>query len=710
MLRWLQSRWLGFVRELDELRGAPFVAVLLALAALLLLATPQGADVAVTAADGWQSVFLVAASFLYGVQCWLWTRFIVEQHTARIHAKAAAQALGQTPAAALPSPHLTRAHEWAPRVLGAAPFLIAAGAVFHTRNWLLAGILALLGLVMLLGLWARRGVVRRLGLPAGPGVSRGFRLASLVSAGIAMAVFCLWPVGPAQALGAVGVAFVGLAFITAVLASVLHANRQSRLPVLAALLVWAALLSFFVDNHAIGRRAPAFGAGKAMALATPRQPSLDDAFDRWNTAQAKCGAGQPTPIVFVAAAGGASRAGYWAAEVLGRLQGIQAPCRFDQRLFAISSVSGGSVGAVSYLSTLATDPTLSGEPFRTAVTAAAGGDFLSPAVGGLLFPDLFQRFFPVTIFPDRSETLERGFEAGWRDHCAGLPGACQPDLWKRRMLDLWPKDGRWLPVLLINGTRQEDGKRLITSNVDADPNVFPDALDYHDLTGRDVSLSAAISNGARFPLVSPGGTLVDAGGGQHGHLLDGGYFDGGGVVTMADAAAAIDRIAKARGASLRPIFIEINNDDMDDPHSNPSDLERIAFGDRTALNKAETHNFLADILGPLEGLSQTRGSHGTAAAIALALQTHRQPDAPPAIIPAPPTAGAPASSAPPLYLVFHLCKLDKAGMPMDWAISKTAKLNAAASLDRANTSNVCVRANIVMLDALTIALGGSRGP
>ncbi len=179
---------------------------------------------------------------------------------------------------------------------------------------------------------------------------------------------------------------------------------------------------------------------------------------------------------------------------------------------------------------------------------------------------------------------------------------------------------------------------------------------------------------------------------------------------MADAAAAVDRIAKASGANLRPVFVEINNGDTDDSHGNPTDLERIAFGDRKQLNTSETHNFLADILGPLEGLSQARGAHGTAAAIALALQTHRQPDAPPSIIPAPATSGTAASPAPPIYLVFHLCKLDKAGMPMDWALSEIAKRNAAASLDRANTANVCVRANIAMLDALTSALGGAARP
>ncbi len=103
MLRWLQSHWLGFVRELDELRGAPFVAVLLLLAALLLLGTPQGADVAVTAAGGRQAGFLVAASFLYGVQCWLWTRFIVER-THGAHPGESRRRSGHTNACRSPSP------------------------------------------------------------------------------------------------------------------------------------------------------------------------------------------------------------------------------------------------------------------------------------------------------------------------------------------------------------------------------------------------------------------------------------------------------------------------------------------------------------------------------------------------------------------------------------------------------------------------------
>ncbi len=560
---------------------------------------------------------------------------------------------------------------WVPRFLGAAPFAIAGLAVLraHTENIGLTLVLLALSLVMLFGLWARRGVLKALKIGHGPRTSRHVQLWSLGAAVLAMLVFTLWPVPPSTGLGAIGVVYVGLGCITAVMAWLLNASRETRLPIFWALLVWSALLSFFVDNHAVGRRA--FGASHLFA-APAGKADLRTEFLAWCHLQPGCDKGAPTPIVFVSAEGGASRAGYWAAEVLGALEyHSDMPGRFSDHVFAISSVSGGSVGAVAYLSTLRDNPTLGWSGFRPAVAGASGDDFLSPAVAGLLFPDLAQRFIPLAFLPDRAETLERGFEAGWTRHCGASPGLCaDQQLWSKPFMTLWGGRRPWQPILLVNGARQEDGRRIITSNIQIDPNVFPDAIDFHALTGHDIGISTAISNGARFPLVSPGGTLIgpdhspnhSPGQFHQGHILDGGYFDGGGVATVADLWTEVAKIAAKEGKALRPIFIELSNDsDADD---DAVDLRRAGFVPGQLMGSAN-HNFLPDILGPLDGLYQARGAHGTAAAMSFALQ------------------GAPPAP----YVLIHLCKMADQGVPMDWALSKKAKTAADKALG--NPTRAC---------------------
>jgi hypothetical protein len=655
MFKFLRQGWRDFIHELEELRGAPFVAALLALCGLLLLLTTQGADLIVTAAsDTGQRVWLVAAASFYGLECWFWTRYIVEQRSIRSGVKWQENA--------------TKA--WTPRILGAGPFVLAGLAVFraHTEHSELAWLLFALGLVMFLGLLGRRRLLRVLRIDAGPKTSRAFRLVSLVAAAALMALFTIAPVGPVQPLGAVSVVYLGLGSITAVMAWALHASTASRLPVLGGLLVLACVFSFFVDNHEVGRRA--FGESHAPTLTPEAKASImtvDSALEDWcKRRPGACRGPAPTPIVFVAAQGGASRAGYWAADVLGELQYYPGmPGRFSDHVFAISSVSGGSVGSLAYLSALHDEPDLAPTAFRRSIADASGRDFLSPAIAGLLFPDLLQRFLPFPVLPDRAETLERAFEAGWTAHCGA---ACRDkDLWSKPLLSLWTNNPGWVPVLLVNGARQEDGRRVITSNIAIEPSDFPDAVDFHALTGKDVDISTAITNGARFPIVSPGGTLVRGPHDHFGHLLDGGYFDGGGVATLADLELAVMRSAKNpnHGYVLEPIFVELDNG-ADTKADSPDLARRPEEIKATALQPRKSDNFLIDILGPLDGLSNSRGAHGLAAAQALAFATQRGE-----------LTGGPPNNH---YFLIHLCDGSGRKVPMDWALSSDARLTADDAL------------------------------
>jgi hypothetical protein len=195
--------------------------------------------------------------------------------------------------------------------------------------------------------------------------------------------------------------------------------------------------------------------------------------------------------------------------------------------------------------------------------------------------------------------------------------------------------------------------------------------------------------------------LFQANGKPAGHLLDGGYFDGGGVATMADVAAATLRIANARGIRLKPVFIELNNDTNSKDTSaaliraGAEVCEAQPGGERPdgcepdpLFGVKNPQNFAPDLLGPLNGLVAARGAHGTAAAMSLA-QTVRNhggqvaPDARPAAGAALATAGEPDSREwgdSPTYRLVHLCKPSSGQVPMDWALSKSAMQHADEAL------------------------------
>ena len=81
---------------------------------------------------------------------------------------------------------------------------------------------------------------------------------------------------------------------------------------------------------------------------------------------------KPVPMLIIATAGGGIRAAYWTATVLEQLQGDleKKGQALDKLVFAISGVSGGSVGAMDYIAA---------RHFGDKPTAYLKSDFLAPA-------------------------------------------------------------------------------------------------------------------------------------------------------------------------------------------------------------------------------------------------------------------------------------------------------------------------------------------
>ncbi len=323
--------------------------------------------------------------------------------------------------------------------------------------------------------------------------------------------------------------------------------------------------------------------------------SLPGAFDLWQKQQPP---GRKKTMALVAVQGGASRAGYWTAAALAKLReaakakGVD----LDPHIFAISTVSGGSVGAVGYVASLKAWP--DAPDFNLRLLRFAGADGLGAAMTGFLFPDLLQRFVPVALLPDRAEALERSWEASWSviDPKSGSAG-----LMSDPFLGLAPKSGEpWRPILIVQGASENSGRRVLTSGVAFNCDEI-DADDFLTSSGHDVAASTAILNGARFPLISPGGTFPnyqrpagrckkDDATKTTDHILDGGYFDNAGAETLREMMRAIRALPGGSADQLDIVFVLIGYRDPNAAKPTPA----LAFN---------------DVFAPLFGLYASMAAH-----------------------------------------------------------------------------------------------------
>jgi hypothetical protein len=381
--------------------------------------------------------------------------------------------------------------------------------------------------------------------------------------------------------------YVGLSLLVPVGTFLVYCTRQEGFPVLTGLFVLAFVFSFWNDNHAVRE-----------TKTPPRRISFDTALAKW--------AGQSTgqrPIL-VATAGGGSRAAYWTVTVLGAVQDHNPT--FAQRLFAISSVSGGSLGAEVFVASLlaSADCKHAGTmPARNTTTcieargqAALDHDFLGPTAAAGLMPDLLQRFLPWGFLPDRARALERAWESGFA-HATAAP---DDGVLAQPFTAQWPpaddKAAPWLAALLLNGTHTESGRRIVTSNLDLQ-GVLRDSYEYFAYCKRDIRGSTAANNSARFPYVAAAGTLPPDCGELRGHIVDGGYFENNGADTLRDLLDTRPDLC-----SRRPIVVQI----VSDPDLKPQDFDKIV-----PPHEIQGADHLAhETLTPLFSLLNPRGARG----------------------------------------------------------------------------------------------------
>lgn len=422
------------------------------------------------------------------------------------------------------------------------------------RVWLAVSLLlAFLGPPALHSLACSRWLTRRR-------VERAGRVAPAV-AGLALLLLALWPRVLGRGLGSTGTVAVVFACVAVLLGQAQrHAERTRpwdavrwlrlgrRTPVVGIVVV-AWLVASVWDTEG--------GYHDARVLAEPHRvtyTSIEDAWRSWRDSTPSCvvgaGAQRVRPLLLVAAPGGGIRAAYWTASALDRLS---AAC--PGSVFAVSGVSGGSVGTMAWAYGRSAGTAV---PGRDLVGAIAGDDALAAGVAALLTRDLPRSLLALRGgFDDRAAVTEKAWESEMRAPTGRPEGTELPfdQLATRRGQD---------PVVVLNGSSATDGCRVLMSNVDslaagtgscqglpADGRPGPAlsaAVTATDglLTGKP-ALASSCSPGsaslrgttaallsARFPIVSPSGALRRCVDGKvaPAYVLDGGYYENSGLLSL----------------------------------------------------------------------------------------------------------------------------------------------------------------------------------
>lgn len=223
-------------------------------------------------------------------------------------------------------------------------------------------------------------------------------------------------------------------------------------------------------------------------------------------------------IILVAAAGGGIQAAGWTAKVLTGLANENPGFKSSVRL--VSSVSGGSVGALYFLKTYG-DGNHAAWDAQKAFSAS-----VQPSLGdvawALVYKDLPNAILPWArgdLFMDRGWALERAL-------------AKRADVNQIKLSDWSRRAKEGFPGVLLNSTEAETGRPIVFSNT-AFPSQDRGIDNFSRLYHKDIGVATAVRLSASFPFVAPAARpLLDSSEVPSYHLVDGGYYDGFGTVSL----------------------------------------------------------------------------------------------------------------------------------------------------------------------------------
>ena len=503
--------------------------------------------------------------------------------------------------------------KWLPRLLGAAVYAALAAYYYSSASRFDAALLFASGVAYWLFVVYRRRVLRNLGAVEEQKESLDPTMRLVLAGALALsfallAGFLASPVALPRFLGAAPI--ILFAFTSWILFGsivLVLAPKARGLPSLAPLPLVLMLAAGGVDNHEL-RRVPSDPAAQRAA-------SIEASALEWLHAheadfrRAREAGEESFPVYIVSAEGGGLRAAYWTASVLGELNDATDGA-FARHLFAISGVSGGSLGAAAFVAELDAECDGMKNAVRDCVRRFLQADFLSPVVAYLLFPDFLQRFMPFTPVRsfDRARALELSWERSWSETHPRVPA--------NRFAQSYAALAKPGTIrLFLNATRVETGKRVLVSPARFDADEVPEVDDLLAVGGKSwaVPLSTAVHLSARFSYVSPAAKICNAaqetcdGEAIWGRLVDGGYHENSGAQTATDVMRALRRAARAFEAAqpagrtrIVPQAVIITND----PAS-----ARICDAMR---DKAPARHY-SELLSPLQALWNARAARGSQA-------------------------------------------------------------------------------------------------
>jgi hypothetical protein len=293
--------------------------------------------------------------------------------------------------------------------------------------------------------------------------------------------------------------------------------------------------------------------------------------------------------------------------------------------------------------------------WRDCFEALTTGDFLSADFFGFAFNDMVPFGFPR----DRAAVIEDS----WSNRFREIVGAAKtstdlpscPDL-NCPFLSLKPRPAHWIPLLVLNGTSEATGGRIVTTPLantyqPKEPRsrpdgtkasgcpeafkqaeracpLFVDAVRFHDLwehdvtpdrwwgwlgfleryrlgngTGGDIRLSTAAHNSARFPLISSPGSIRNGEQRIVDRIVDGGYFENYGALGAKELALAIHAVEP----ELKPLVIVISNDPADTSSPRDDAVPDLAAPPRPVADAGE---FVTEVSAPLVTFVNARTAHG----------------------------------------------------------------------------------------------------
>lgn len=299
-----------------------------------------------------------------------------------------------------------------------------------------------------------------------------------------------------------------------------------RIPILIPFLVYSAFTYFALGVEHFFKLDP-------LTQDVDDKKAIDDNsknFDQVLEKRLKDQTGERT-LVIVCASGGGIQAAGWTAQVLTGLQEILGES-FTKAIGLISSVSGGSVGAMYYLDRFGDQ----GYPINDEledIFKSSTQESLDAVGWGLAYPDLWRFLgFPYLISPklDRGTALETDWQGGMKNWQEGTNQPKTLATWRKRVLD-----GK-IPIPVFNAIVVETGKRFLISPMTFGNEPSKKYVDFNSLyQGYDMKVVTAARLSATFPYASPiccndRKELAD----KKYHFADGGYFDNSGFVTAAE--------------------------------------------------------------------------------------------------------------------------------------------------------------------------------